>query len=143
MKRLVPPFLALALLLAVTFPGGVNASPTERTWLPCNPTSDLVTIRVKPRACAILPPQASFVEGVNLGKLRWKHWGKHRAYYRGISKGFHLPLGETRVKGFAFRARPDLCGGRKQLFTRLLVRWRYGGKWRKRIVKTQSCVGFD
>lgn len=87
----------------------------------------------------VLPPQASFVEGVNLAKIRWTHWGKRRAYFRGISKGFHLPFGKVRVRGFAFRARPDRCGARKRLFTRLLIRTHRG----KRVVKTQTCVGFD
>lgn len=131
-------FAALAIVVGLAF---IPSSAGAKTYLPCNPKPYVVAIPVKPKRCTILPPQASFSEGSNLAKLRWSHWGKRRAYFRGIERGFHLPYGRYRVRGFAFRPRPDQCGGRKKLFTRVLIRWvDYPGH---RIVKTQSCVGFD
>lgn len=127
-------------LLTATVLFLVIAPATEaRTFLTCNPTTQISSIQIKPKWCPVMTYNASPPEAVNLGRIRWGHWGKRRAYFRAISKGFHLPYGKVRVRGFAFRPRRDQCGGRIWLFTRVLVR-----TWRgKRVVRAQSCYGYD
>jgi hypothetical protein len=131
--------LALVVALAlIAVPASAQAKPT---WLPCNPASDVVSIKVKPRRCTILPPSASFSQGASFIKLRWTRWGKNRAYFTGVERGFHRPYSYFRVYGFAFRARPDLCGGRIRLFNR--IKFHYRGYQGAQIIETQTCVGYD
>jgi hypothetical protein len=125
-------------MVLVAVPASASAKPT---WLPCNPTSDVVSIKIKPRRCNILPPTASFSEGASFVKLRWTRWGKNRAYFRGVERGFKRPYSYFRVSGFAFRARRDRCGGRIRLFNR--IKFHYQGYQGAQIIDTQNCVGYD
>jgi hypothetical protein len=141
---LIPAILAGALLMATAHVLDVGAahgiySRQQPAALICNPSIDVGAARKHPRRCTILPPEASFSQGVNLARLRWRHWGSRHATFRGIDKGFHLPPLHLWVRGYAYRLRPDRCGGGLMLYTR--VRYRLGG--RSYLVKPQNCYGSD
>ena len=104
--------------------------------LPCNDGGGAAVAKVKPKACTVLPSGASFSEGTNLAKLKWSSFGRSRANFRGIEKGFHLPASHIRVRGYAYRPRTDRCGSPTLIFTRVFVKSRFGSMR----VKTDTCV---
>jgi hypothetical protein len=85
----------------------------------------------------VLPPSASFADGVNLKNLRWQHRGKSTATATGSELGFHLPASNIRVTVTAYRLRGDECGNGIRIYTRLRVKSRYGTT----VVKVQPCCG--
>jgi len=126
---------ALITTLALVLLTATAASADARAKLPCNDGGGSAVLKVKPKACTVLPPRASFSEGTNLGKLRWSSFGGSKARFRGIEKGFHLPYSRIKVTGYAYRPRPN-CGSGSRVYTRVLVKSRFGSIR----VKTQGCV---
>lgn len=98
---------------------------TDHVGIYCNDSKGGPHLRHKPRRCLALPASASFSQGANLKKLRWKHWGKSVATARGRELGFHLPLQHIRVKVRATRLR-RACGNGPWVYTRLRARSRHG-----------------
>ena len=129
--------MATAMLAVSPAMGSTDARETQSAALVCNPSIDRAVATEHPQRCTVLPPSASFSEGVNLAKLRWQHWGEGHATFQGVSKGFHLPFLHLRVRGYAYRLRPDRCGGDRLLYTR--VRLRVEG--RAYTVNPQACFG--
>jgi hypothetical protein len=82
--------------------------------------------RRAPRRCTLLPRNASFAEGANLARLRWRGWGRRSATATGIERGFHLPFSHIPVAVTAFRLRADRCGRRIRLYTRVRTSSRFG-----------------
>ncbi|HYH52631.1 MAG TPA: hypothetical protein VD761_00725 [Solirubrobacterales bacterium] len=126
---------AIAVVLVVLLKGSTAAASEPR--LICNPALDVAIATEEPERCMILPPRASFTEGLNLAQLQWRGWGSGRARFRGVSKGFHRPYLHLRVTGYVDRLRPDRCGGPLMIYTR--VRLRFDG--RTYTVTPQTCVG--
>jgi len=114
---------------------GTSTAAQAGTKLPCNNGGGTAVLTVKPKACTVLPPRASFSDGSNLGKLRWSSFGGSKARFRGIEKGFHLPFSKIKVTGYAYRPRPNRCGA-SRVYTRVYVKSRFGSIR----VKTQACV---
>lgn len=131
--------LAMLAVGVVAWSEALAGQRTERTRIVCNPRIDVGAALRHPRRCTVLPPRASFSQGVNLARLRWRRWGSRRATFRGINKGFHLPPLHLRVRGYAYRLRRDWCGSGLALYTR--VRYRTGG--RVYTLKAQECYGND
>jgi hypothetical protein len=128
----VPRRLRLSLLLsasALSVPLGAGAltpAPAHaRTLILCKASGTFKRVgRVHPRTCTTLGPLDSFCCAFNLRKLRWKHWGQSTATARGIERGFHLPLANTKVRVRAFRRRRAPCGD--LVYTRVRATSRHG-----------------
>jgi hypothetical protein len=135
-----PPVVPVAGLAIATLVVGAASSPGQTggrpgAYLICR-TQTAFVARQAPRNCAILPPRASFSEGINLARLHWQHWGETRATATGVGLGFHLPYSHVPARIRAYRLRRDACGTR-MLYTRLRVFGRNGAG----TVKAQECFG--
>ncbi|MBK5232842.1 MAG: hypothetical protein JJE13_07665 [Thermoleophilia bacterium] len=132
MKRL----LILPVLLALLVPATAEA----KTFMPCDfPSVPTTKALFKPHRCTKLKPGDSFSQGFNFGGLHWSHWDKRSAYFRGFSKGFHLPSQHLRIRGRAYRPREDGCyGNSRKLFTRISIRSRYG----KSVIRLTPCARY-
>ena len=125
--------MTLLMMIAALVPAEAGAA---KRFIPCNPGGGAARAKFKPDSCTVLPMGAAFADGTNLGRLEWKNWGRRGARFTGIERGFHLPLTRIRVHGFAYRPRRAQCGYRRIIFTRVLVRSRFGSDR----FRTDSCV---
>jgi hypothetical protein len=122
--------------------GTLRGSQDEHVVLSCNSSSGVTPTTREPRHCTILPPGSSFNEGVNLGRLHWRHWGSEQATFRGIDKGFHLPYLHLRVRGYAYRLRRTSCVFREYALV-AYTRLRYTIRSGSYVVKPDVCYGDD
>jgi hypothetical protein len=129
--------LALAMIVLLVVLLKASSAAASEPHLICNPALHVAVPTKHPKRCTILPPRASFNEGVNLAALHWRGWGSGRARFRGVSKGFHRPYLHLHVRGYAFRPRPDRCGGPLVIYTRVRL-WVDG---RAYTFVPQVCVG--
>jgi hypothetical protein len=108
----------------------------QSAFLVCNIGGSTAVLRVAPTACTVLPPEASFAEGVNLVGLRWSGWGSTIATAVGYEQGFHLPLEHIPVRIQAYRLRRNACPGpRVMLYTRVRATSTYGST----VARAQAC----
>jgi hypothetical protein len=112
---------SLPLLVALTL--GVSTGAAARVGIVCNDRPRTV-VRTAPRRCTVLPPRASFSEGVNLAGIRWRSWGGISATGTGFELGFHLPFSREPVAIVAYRIRR--CPSGLSVYTRVRVSSRYG-----------------
>jgi hypothetical protein len=90
----------------------------------CNDRLAKPAVRVAPTKCTILPPSASFAQGLNLARLRWRGWGGGSATGTGFERGFHLPLSNEPVAVVAYRI--VVCPNGRRLYTRFRASSRLG-----------------
>ena len=98
-------------LLLVAFAAAMSpsASASAPVRLACNPGGGKGVALRAPVTCTVLPPRASFSEGVNLARLRWSDWGRSSATASGTERGFHLPYSNIPVRIVAYRLRKYPC----------------------------------
>lgn len=110
-----------------------SAAKTSKPQIVCNDLRTLAAgTQAVPRRCTVLPPSASFSEGVNLAELSWSGWGGATATARGFELGFHLPLSHIPVAVRADLRTVTRCG---VVYSRLRVTSRYGTT----VVRPESC----
>jgi hypothetical protein len=110
----------LVCLAAATARGG--ARPT----LSCDGQDAAALRRVAaPRNCEILYPNLSPLDGLQLERLRWSHWGSGTATATGITHGFHLGDKPTAIHVRIWRLRHTNCTG-GLWYTRLRVKGAFG-----------------
>lgn len=103
--------------------------------LVCNDSRSLAAATAaEPKRCTVLPPTASFSEGVNLAGLTWVGWGEGSAIAHGFELGFHLPLAHIPVTVRADRRAVTPCG---VVYERLRVTSRYGTT----VARPEACRG--
>jgi hypothetical protein len=113
-----------------------GAGASGRPGIVCNDSFTKPVVRVAPVRCVILPPRASFSEGVNLVGLSWRSWGGPSATGTGFERGFHLPYSHIPAAVVAYRL--VTCSDGSRLYTRLRVISNYGGGG---AVRAQGCLG--
>jgi hypothetical protein len=113
--------IALAAVLASSVGAQGAASPVG---VVCNDRPARPVVRVAPAKCTILPPRASFAQGLNLARLRWRGWGGRSATGTGFERGFHLPLSNVPVAVVAYRI--VVCPNGRRLYTRFRASSMFG-----------------
>jgi hypothetical protein len=121
--------LALMALLACVATASATATTgalgaASPVGVVCNDRQAKPVVRVAPTKCTILPPRASFAEGLNLARLKWRGWGGRSATGAGFERGFHLPLSNEPVAIVAYRL--VVCPNGHQVYTRFRASSRFG-----------------
>lgn len=118
-------WIAMFVVAVQPFGAAARAVTPAPAAIVCNsPLTGNPLVRRAPLTCTVLPPRASFSQGVNLVGLRWRSWGRPTAYAIGIDRGFHLPFAHIAARVTAFGLRPDFC--HRRLYTSVRVTTAYG-----------------
>jgi hypothetical protein len=127
-------FVLLVAAAAATSIVVVGARSSTTVAIVCNDSTGKPVARVAPSRCEVLPPQASFSQGVNLAVLKWRSWGGSSATGTGFELGFHLPFAHVSVAVVAYRIIE--CRNGTRLYSRLRASSSYGTT----NVRAQGCL---
>jgi hypothetical protein len=118
--------VGLGLVATLVALGPATARGGARATLSCD-GRDAAHLKhvAAPRNCEILYPNLSLLDGLQLERLRWSHWGSDTATATGITHGFHLADKPTAIHVRIWRLRHTNCTG-GPWYTRLRVKGAFG-----------------